>query len=142
MGVYGNEPNSKRKSKTAERGTQPKRKLAFGDYRFCRIELTASERDACRDEIAAGEIGLEAMERYVGRGYAVKFSADEKGGGIQVAVTCTDAENGDAGLILTGRGASAIVAWNVFLYKDMVLCDGNSWRQTEHERGGSYQDIG
>lgn len=130
------------KSKGKPRDSEHKASLKFGDYRFCRIELTASERDACRDEITADPPDLGSIDTYLASGYTVKFSPDSRGNGVQVSVTCTDVENGDAGLILTGRGGTARTAWGVFLYKDLAVCDGRTWRETEHERGGSYQDIG
>lgn len=130
------------KPKGKPRDSERKPQLKFGDYRFCRIELTASERDVCRDEITADPPGLEDLDTYLASGYTVKFSRGPRDGGVQVAVTCTDVENGDAGLILTGRGATARTAFGVFLYKDLGICDGRTWREAEHERGGSYQDIG
>jgi len=133
---------NKRDAAREARDGKPKRKLAFGDYRFCRIELTASERDEARAYVSGLTAPLVGMGRYIAAGYTIKFSADPNGNAVQVSVTCAAIDNGDAGLILTARGASEDVAWGVFLYKDLVICDGRTWRETEHERGGSYQDIG
>lgn len=117
-------------------------KLSFGDYRFVRIELTTEEKDEAREYIAKAPFGLDAVDRYMEAAYTVKFSRDKKGNGVLCAVTCSDNESGDRGLILTARGGTATVAWLMFLYKDLVICDDRSWLQAESERGGSYDDIG
>lgn len=139
---YGNAPRNQNKRSKGKGSDQDKRKLLFGDYRFVRLELTTEERDDARASISNSPQPLEVITGFLDRGYTVKFSVDAKGGGCLCSVTNTDPESADGGLILTGRGATALVAWNAFLYKDLVICADRGWKQTEYERGGSYQDIG
>jgi len=142
MGYEKSKTGSNREKGSKARGGKPDGGLAFGDYRFVRIELTAEERDECRDFIQEKTARLEDIDAFLGQGFTVKFSTDKKGGGSLCAVTCSDPEHGDRGLILTARGSTASVAWLVLMYKDLVICADRGWRQTESERGGGFSDIG
>lgn len=142
MGYEKSKLQSARDNRKKADGSKLRDKLAFGDYRFVRIELSAEEKDDAREYLATAQVGLEAADRYLETGYTVKFSHDKKGAGVLCAVTCSDVESGDRGLILTARGSTTAVAWLMFLYKDLVICADRSWLQAESERGGSYDDIG
>lgn len=139
---YGNAPNNYSKSKKKPTNSKGRDKLSYGDYRFCRLELTADERDAARDWIAATKPPLELIGEWLALGYSVKFSISEDRRTCTCSVTCHDTESADGGLILSGKGGSAAAAWGAFCYKAMVLSEGQTWKQTEYERGGSYVDIG
>lgn len=139
-----NKAKSHRSSSTTgkSRDVSPKRKLGFGDYRFVRIELLTSEKDQFKADVEAGDWTAPDMDEYLGKGYTLKFSSDPRGSGRLCTITCTDVESGDAGLQLTGRGSTAAAAYSVAAYKDFVICGDRSWLEAEHERGGSYDDIG
>ena len=142
MGYEKGKQQSARDNRKKADGDKLRDKLAFGDYRFVRIELSAEEKEHAREYIAEATFGLETADRYLETGYTVKFSSDKKGGGKLCAVTCSDSDSGDRGLILTARGSTATIAWLMFLYKDLAICADRSWLQAESERGGSYDDIG
>lgn len=117
-------------------------KVSFGDYGFARIELSAEDRE--RFGVWTEEQGVDggAIDYLLEDGCKVSFSTDKHGGGVICSASQPDPKHENAGLVLTGRGGTAIVALAVLVYKDMVICGGESWRQGESEHGGGQPDIG
>jgi|SRR3990172_3585729 len=142
MGYEKSKQGSNRERRGKPSGDKANDKLAFGDYRFVRVELTATEKDDARAYVKENAGLAFDPTTYLAANYSVKFSRDHNGAGVVCTVTCRDSAIGDRGLQLSGRGSTASVAWLMFLYKDLVICGDRTWKETESERGGSYDDIG
>ena len=134
------------KNDARRKGSRPSKreagKVPFADFRFVRIEFTASERDDCRSQLEVGEFEHVSIRDYNDEGYKVTFAKDRDGDTYLCSVSMPHSDHHNAGLILTGRGKNPDTALGVVSYKHLVLCEDTLWREAEDRRGGSYQDIG
>lgn len=135
-------PKSTNNRTKMEGGPVRKTKLGFNDYRFVRIELDQEQRNHFKALQTSNEFEeFEALDQYLGGGYKASFNKDPNGGGVICAVSCSSPDDPNHGLILTGRGATAPIAWNVFRFKTLYLCEDEIW--ATGERGsGVNDDVG
>lgn len=137
--------NKSKKADTSSRriGIADKRsKVPFNEFRFVRIELTEPEKQEFRALLDSGEFDEIPLDGWIGRGFKISISPDDKGGGIIASLSATYSDSDNKGLVLTARGRDAITALAVLEYKDKYLAGEDGWGSCEDRRGGSYSDIG
>jgi len=131
------------KTRQTGRGSSKTRGTAsFGDYEFCRIELSAEDRESFSAWAEDSRIDTEAIDYLLAEGCKVSFSVDPNGGGIICSASQPILAHPNGGLILTGRGSTASIALAVLLYKDQVICKELEWARGAHERTLVRPDIG
>lgn len=139
MGAFGNGDDKKRgKAKAAKSAT----KLAFGDYKLVRIELTSSEKEDFAGLLADGEYTGLTVSFFLDQGYTVKFSTQDSGKTVVVSITCPVPDHYNAGGVLTARAGDPATALAVAAYKDVVLVADGNWFECEARRAGATPDIG
>lgn len=117
-------------------------RYSFAEMRFVRIELTEQEKQEFKQLLAANEFEPGFLDTCVKAHYNITFSQDKQGNGVLCSIRAEFKEMLDGGLILTGRGSSALTALAVCEYKSNYLADEDGWAAAEIRRGGSYDDIG
>lgn len=138
----GRDPQPKKPSKSNARsgGKTGAVKPGFDDYTFVRIELNQESKNHYKALLASDEFAdFEQLTAYVDGGYKVSFNKDSKGEGIVCSVACYASDDPNCGRILTGRGATATAAWNVFRFKTLYLCEDEIW--STGERAATGDDI-
>lgn len=142
MGNAKNEYKGKSRNNSSAGTSSKPKELGFHDYRFVSIELDKERKQQYRLLVESGEFSeFGEMGGYIDAGFSVKFSKDKKGGGVVVSVSCTDSENINGGLILSGRATTATAAWNVFRFKSEYICQNGNW-SAYIDRDVDRDDIG
>lgn len=140
MGQHERQAEQKRDSRRP--GNTKSKRLAFGDYRFVRIDLSSEEKDDFHTRVGDGSFRPLGIAAYLSDGYSVKFSQADGGKTVVCTLTQTNVSHPNAGLSISGRGRDTETAFAVVAYKDIVVCNDGQWLQTEYERSGTSPDIG
>lgn len=137
MGAYGNNPKNSKSQRKADKPV----KVGFSMTWFVRIELTNEEKDDYRENYSQAFEPAEAIDDWLDRGFKVSFNRDTNGRGVLASIFAQWSGMEDSGGILTARGATATAAVGVLVYKDRIVCGERTWKETQNERGGGYDDI-
>lgn len=117
-------------------------KVAFGDFHFANVELTAEHKSDFRESDFLGDVTVSDMDYLLTEGHSVRFSLDSNGGGILCSASHADSQHPNGGFILTGRGSDARTALAVLLYKDSVVCGALGWEGYSNQLTDIADDIG
>lgn len=112
------------------------RKKWDGKWRgFMDIPLTAEMKEECRSWDADGDGTEELIGAFVGGGYKLAFTWNEKTQSVIVSATGQESAGDNAGYTLSAHAKSVGQAVHVLAFKHIVICEGN-W----HREGVYQQD--
>jgi len=141
MGAFKNQQHEKKSSGTGSR-TPKAGKVQFSDFVFITIDLTTEEKEEFKSWVADIDPIERVLRDLVTEGCKLSFSTGDNGNTAICSLSITDAEDVNAGGVLTARGKTADIALAVLLYKLHIVGE-RTWRQAMHERGGTTtSDIG
>lgn len=118
---------------------KPVKKAEWKGYH--KISLTR-EQDADFDAWAlANPLDWSWIDHYADQGYKISFNFDEYHSGMSAAMYCTQEKMAWAGYSLTAWGETAIEAFQMLLYKHIVIC-GEIWDVAPNVSERSYAKRG
>jgi len=141
MGAYKQQEQNKKDNRASSR--KPKAgKVPFSDFVFITIDLTTEEKDDFKLWVADIDPIERVLRDLVTDGCKLSFSTGDNGNTAICSLSITDADDVNAGGVITARGKTADIALAVLLYKLHIVGE-RTWRQAMHERGGTTtSDIG
>lgn len=108
---------------------------------YHKVSLTR-EQDAQFDVWAlANPLDWSWVDHYADQGYKISFNFDEYHSGISAAMYCTQEKMAWAGYSLTAWGETAVEAFQMLLYKHIVIC-GEVWEVAPNVSERSYAKRG
>jgi len=142
MGNIQQDLKANGKSRRGKPERQKPAKVAFGDYRFLRFELTAEEKEDFHVNYLPDNNALLVLCDLALPGYKTSQSWDEAGKTVTASITCNDPADENAGLIVSAKAGDISKAILVLGYKVLIVADDRPWAQVESERGGGDTTIG
>lgn len=97
-----------------------KTSLPLADYVFINMHLVSDEVKELLSMIETDEFPIEYVWNLVDEGFKVSFSYDELNDSYIASMTDKRPDSNSFGVILTGRGDSALNAWYSLAYKHFV----------------------
>lgn len=118
MGQTNDKPKSSRPGRGAGRSTAPR----FNDARFVQFELDRDQQATCKGWAFTSDDAWAEVTRLVDSGYSVAVKWDERNEVYACFIQNRDLQTGpNKGLILTGRGSTAVKAVKQAVFKDRLM---------------------
>ena len=141
MGIDPDRRNTSKQGKGKGKDTRLE-KIPFGATRFARIELNEKEKQDFRVLWDAGEFNAPPFDVWLGMGYKLSATPDERGGGVICTLSPIYQSCENAGLQLSARAGDFLRACAVLEYKDRYVAGEDGWMACETRRRGNQSDIG
>jgi len=111
----------------------------FNEAKFVLYELNKDQTAECKSQPNDAETLFGAMEAMITDGYAFSLKTDSYSGGIGCWVRHTDPDHANGGLILSGRGSTALKALKQVLFKHHI-CMAGLWTEYAERRDSDFID--
>lgn len=115
-------------------------KAASPNFRgFLNIDLTDEDRAIIKSTKYDGEEWRVDLDKWIDNGFKFTFSYDEYNHCFQVIAARSDKQHRDAGILLSGRGSTAVKAFKQWIYIQTRLIGETDW--TELLESGTPHEI-
>ena len=107
---------------------------------FVQYELSTEQQVACKAASISMDDMSSYLQRYMEAGYKLSVRYDERTEAIAAWLIAPDEGDQNAGLILSGRGSSAMKAVKQLLWKDAECVHGEWFKFTGPSRSVDIDD--